>query len=254
MYEQSLLQVGLTKDQAMVYEALVKNGPSPASRIARKTPLSRPLVYKILGELAEMELVDKKEEDGKISIFAPAHPLKLKDFVEKKIEHANNAKTALDGVLEKLSSDFNLISGRPGVRFLDGLEGMRKIYDDILMTGEDFYLIRPIFGAEFEEKMLPIISEFVKERMRKGIKVTAITPNDATSAGQNAENDAASLITRTLVDVSKYNSPVEINIYGNKIAILSYDKEFIGIVIESPQISKALKQLIALVALGAVKN
>lgn len=253
MYEQSLLQVGLTKDQATVYEALVKNGPSPASRIARKTPLSRPLVYKILGELAEIELVDKKEEDGKVSIFAPAHPLKLKDFVEKKIEHANNAKTALEGVMGKLSSDFNLISGRPGVRFLDGLEGMRKIYDDILQTGEDFFLIRPIFGAEFEEKMVPIISEFVKERIRKSIKVTAITPNDANSQ-QNSENDAASLITRTLVDVSQYDSPVEINIYGNKIAILSYDKEFIGIVIESPQISKALKQLAVLAALGAARD
>lgn len=253
MYEQSLLQVGLTKDQATIYETLVKNGPSPASKIARKTPLSRPLVYKILGELMEMELVDKKEEEGKVSVFAPAHPLKLKDFVEKKIEHANNAKTALEGVIGKLSSDFNLISGRPGVRFLDGLEGMRKIYDDILQTGEDFYLIRPIFGAEFEEKMLPIITDFVKERIKRGIKVTAITPNDESSR-HNAENDIASLITRTLVDVSQYDSPVEINIYGNKIAILSYDKEFIGIVIESPQISKAMKQLIALAALGASKK
>jgi len=254
MYEQNLIQTGLTKEQATVYEALVKNGPSPARRITRKTPLSRPLVYKVLNELIEIGLVEKKEEKGAVTTFIPVHPLKLKDFVEKKIERANDAKNALEGVMEKLSSDFNLISGRPGVRFFDGLEGMKKIYDDILETGEDFYLIRPKYDKEFEEKMLPVIQNFIDERLRRKIRVTSITPRDETSE-QNAEQDKKLLIDRTMVDLSLYDSPVEVNIYGDKIAILSYDKEFVGIIVESPQIARAMKQLFILAKLGAdLKN
>ncbi len=251
MYEQTLLQTGLTKDQANLYEILVKNGPSPARKIARKTTISRPLVYKVLNELTEVGLVEKKEEDGSVAVFSPSHPIKLKEYVEKKREQADNAKNALDGVFEKILSDFNLISGRPGVRFFDGLEGMKKIYEDILLTGEDFYLIRPKYSQEFAEKMVPIIQEFITERLRRKIKVTAITPNDP-KARENSKNDAKFLIERVFVDSEKYNSPVEINIYGDKIAMLSYDKEFVGFIIESPQIALAMKHIFILASKGTV--
>jgi HTH-type transcriptional regulator, sugar sensing transcriptional regulator len=245
MYEQSLIQAGLSKDQSIVYETLVKVGPSPASRVARKTPLSRPLVYKVLGELIDIGLVEKKDVKGKVAEFIPAHPLKLKELSEKNIEQALNAKTALAGVFDKILSDFNLMSGRPGVRFLDGIDGMQKVYDDILDTGEDFYLIRPVYGTEYEEKMLPIIKDFITQRVKRNISVISITPHDS-ATDRNVEHDNALLLDRTVVDLTAYDSPVEINIYGTKIAFLSYDKEFVGIIIESPQIARAMKQVFGL--------
>ena len=47
-YQQSLTQAGLEKNQALVYEALVKNGALPASSIARLAGLGRPLAYNVL--------------------------------------------------------------------------------------------------------------------------------------------------------------------------------------------------------------
>ena len=50
---------------------------------------------------------------------------------------------------------------------------------------------------------------------------------------------------------NKYNEPVNIYVYGNKVAIISYAEETIGVLIESPQIAAAFKQLHAIVKVGA---
>ena len=133
---------------------------------------------------------------------------------------------------------------------MSGVEGVKKIYDDILLTNEDFLLIRPVFENVFNTQISPITSEFIDKRLRKGLKVTAITPTDQTE--EVAKNDSTFLFQRTWVPIDMYNSPVEINIYGNKIAFLSYAKELIGVIIESPQITHSMRQIFELMRLGSV--
>ncbi len=48
----------------------------------------------------------------------------------------------------------------------------------------------------------------------------------------------------------KYDAPVEIDIFGNKVAILSFGDELIGMIIESKQIASSLRQLFILATLG----
>ena len=249
-YEQSLVQIGLTKDQATVYGVLVKFGTLQARYIQRHSMLSRPLTYRALNGLIATDLVEKKDEPGKVSIFTPAHPLKLKEFTRKKKEEAEDADRALNGIFPKLSSDFNLISGKPGVRFFEGEDGVREIYDDILVTGKNFHLIRSVGVKEFKEKVTSIVKDFIKWRLRKDISVTAITPNDAQF---DTKQDAEWKLTRTVVPVSDYGSPVEVNIYGDKVAFISYRHEMVGFVIESPQIARAMREIFILAQKGAGK-
>ena len=58
-------------------------------------------------------------------------------------------------------------------------------------------------------------------------------------------------MNRFWVDKDMYDSPVEIDIFGNKIAILSFGNELMGIIIESKQIAQSLKQIFILATLGA---
>ena len=232
----------------MVYEALVKFGPLQARYIQRYSGLSRPLTYRALNGLIAVDLVEKKDEPGKVSTFVPAHPLKLKEFTRKKKEEAEDADRALNGIFPKLSSDFNLISGKPGVRFFEGEEGVREIYDDILATGKDFHLIRSVGVKEFKEKINSIVKDFIVWRLRKGISVTAITPNDVQA---DTEQDKKWKLARTIVPVSDYGSPVEVNIFGGKVAFISYRHEMVGFVIESPQIAQAMREIFALAQRGA---
>ena len=68
-YNQSLIQAGLSPEEALIYECLIKNGSSKAGKIALKTPLKRGLVYKTLDLLENQGLVIKHEDKGKVAVF-----------------------------------------------------------------------------------------------------------------------------------------------------------------------------------------
>jgi hypothetical protein len=67
----------------------------------------------------------------------------------------------------------------------------------------------------------------------------------------NKDTDAQYAITRTQVCPDHYTAPVEISSYGDKVSILSFGDEAIGMIIDSPQIAEANRQLFNLARLGA---
>src|SRR3989344_4794563 len=151
MYEQFLSQTGLSKEQAVVYETLVRQGPLPAGKISAVAGLKRGLTYKVLGELEKMGLIEKKDEPGKVLRFEAMHPLRMRDLLEKRTRESKDAREVLETVLPKLVSDFNLVSGKPGIQFYEGIEGLQKIYDDIIATGVDIRLIRSVYDDKRPE-------------------------------------------------------------------------------------------------------
>lgn len=251
MYENHLQQAGLSTEQAIIYEILAKNGIMKAGKLTKLSEIKRGMVYKTLDQLIEMGLVDKLEDPGEVAQFRAKHPLKLKELAKDREQKAKDAQLALEGVLPSIVSDFNLATGRPGIQFFEGKEGIKQIYDDILKTGETIYLVRAIYEPVFEKEIVPVIKDFIKKRVVKGIKVKAITPKDIVQDGNQHKKDAQILFERTWVDKNYYNSPVEINVYGNKLAILSFDNELIGMIIESPQIARAYRQIFMLADAGA---
>jgi len=231
----------------MVYEVLLKNGPLVAGKLTKKTPLKRGLVYKLLEQLVELGLVEKEEKEGKSALFKPGHPLKLKELAQNQEKKAKDAQMILAGVLGGLVSDFNLVSGKPGIRFFEGVEGLKEVYDDILETGENFYLVRSIYEPVYSKQILPVVNKFIKKRVERGISVIGLTPRDYLGKRKpTPEDDAKILYQRIWINKKDYDVPVEIDIYGNKVAFLSFGKELIGVIIESEQISQSLKKLFLL--------
>lgn len=251
MHEALLQQIGLTDDQIILYETLLKTGPIKASKLTQKTPFKRVLIYKLLNDLVNLGLVEKDEESNNVILFKPTHPSALHCLIEKREEQLKNVKTVLASSMPALLSDFNLISGKPGISFFEGIEGLKKIYNNILETGENFLLVRSSYEPVYKNEIVPIIDDFIKKRVAKGMRVNALTPRDQEGRKTTQEEDAKMLYERTWVDPKAYNAPVEIDIYGNKIAILSFGKELIGVIVESPQIAQAMKQLFLMGKRGA---
>jgi predicted transcriptional regulator len=239
-YLQILTQAGLKGDQAIVYEALLKNGPKKASQLPRFVPFKRSLAYKILNELVEMGLVIKKEEPHKVAVFEPAHPLKIKDWVAKQQEQYKNADLALTGFLPKLVSDFNLTLGMPGIQIYEGLEGAQKILADSLTASTEIY---SYIDNEAVNKLYPDINkQYVGQRSKSEIKKKMITVDSAYI------RDHAKSFDKTTTTVRVINSPAPfttiMQIYDTKVSYITLQgKTIISVLIDNPNISKMHKML-----------
>jgi DNA-binding MarR family transcriptional regulator len=108
---QALVQAGLTPHQAAIYEALIQHGPQKATRLAFLAGVPRTLSYRVLTELEAEDLVTKKDEPGRVSVFAPAHPLELRKLAERRIEEAKAAQSLMEEALPDLIRGFDDILG-----------------------------------------------------------------------------------------------------------------------------------------------
>lgn len=172
MYEQTLQQSGLDADQALVYETLLQGGVMTAGAVHKKVPLKRGLTYKILDELAELGLIEKKKEEGKKIVFQAKHPLELKELIEKREREAKDARMALEGVLPSLISDFNMVSGKPGVSVFEGERGIWQVLNDSLTTKGEIYSYADI--ETIAKNIDEINRKYVARRERLGINKKGI--------------------------------------------------------------------------------
>jgi len=142
-YTKEITDTGLSKEQAIVYEILLKLGESPASAIAKAIPsgttLSRPLVYKVLEELISLDLASKSDQTGKIAKFTPKHPVAITKVIDEQKERIERTKKQFLATSGKLSSLFNLSVGKPGVQFYEGKEGVWEVLMDSLTASETIF-------------------------------------------------------------------------------------------------------------------
>lgn len=239
-YLQILTQAGLKGDQSIVYEALLKNGPKKASQLHGFVPFKRSLSYKILNELVEMGLVVKKEEPHKVAVFEPAHPLKIKDWINKQQEQFKNADLALGGFLPKLISDFNLVLGMPGIQIYEGLGGAQKVLADSLGAATE---ICSYIDSEAVNKQYPDMNkQYIGQRNKAGIKKKMIMVDS-----QFVRDHIKSFNKRTTA-VKVISSPVPftaiMQIYDTKVSYITLQgKNVISVIIDNPNISRMHKTL-----------
>lgn len=241
-FEQHLVQTGLSKEQARLYESLVRNGPSLASDAARRAAVSRTLGYKVLDELIALGLADKKEDAGKVARFTAAHPLKLKELIEKREQKAKDALTALEGVLGQMTSEYNVAGGKPGVRFYEGEEGVRKVLEDSLTSKTD---ILQYADVEIIEKRLKKAGDdYLRARARRSIAKKLIVIDSAFTRNLYATvNEEAKSEVRA---IKKGDSPfdVALMIYDGKISYLTLRAETsIGVIIADQSIYEMHRHL-----------
>ena len=243
MYENILEKAGLTQNEAKIYELLLKLGQNKASLVARESGLKRGLVYKILEDLAKKGVIQKIEDPGKIASFKAEHPSVLRDLINKKDEEVRATKDSIDQLLPHLISTFNLAIGRPGVRFFEGIEGVRRVWWDTLSS--DVTEIRTYGDMEFLVKNFDELNkEYLKERLNKKIKKIAITGDSEFVRKTLKDYDAEFTQTRVIKNAPPDFSSTIVQIYNNKISFTTLSSGLkIGIIIEDPLIFQMQKNL-----------
>lgn len=239
--ESALRQLGLSSEEASIYAFLVLHGPRHASRIAQKTGVGRTLVYKILEKLEKDGLVRKDEPPGEVAKFTPEHPSRLRKLLEEKEREAEQTKISFESVIGKLTSDFNAHSGMPGIRIFTELQGLQRLYDDVIREKKDILLIRsPNDDAVPELK--DMVRRQIIRQVASGIRARVIYPLMVDTL-KRMKTDEERLIDRRIVPLEKLSAPSQIIIYGKKVGITSYSFPLTTTVIENPEISETFREL-----------
>lgn len=243
--EQSLIEIGLSRKEAGVYIALLLLGHGTVSQISRRANINRTTGYDILNSLSTKGLVSISGKEPRQEYTAES-PESLSNFINQDIKIKNEALKRAEGIIPELKSIHN-VKDRPKVFFYEGREGLEKVYEDTLTSTET---IRAYANLEYMEAGLPgYFPGYFKRRAGAGIAIRAIGPKTAENlelARRNIEEKRET----ALVPKDKYDFSPEINIYDNKVMIASW-REQLGIIIESTEISDAMKVIFELAWLEA---
>ena len=227
--------IGLDAREAKLYLTGLKLGSAPASLYARKTKLNRTTVYNHLEDLARRGLFTTiKKARGKW--YQPLSPEKLS------IEAHKNAES-----LDRLLPDLEALMGKhhrtPRVRYFEGSEGIRDVYRDTLTAESELLnfanskIVRE-FWKEYD-------MQYVSERVKRGIYLKGIAPDD--EMGRKVQGkDKESLREIRLVSAKDFVIRNEINIYDNKVAIISFssdESESFGVIIDSKEVAETQRQI-----------
>lgn len=242
-----LTQLGLTQLQATAYIFLLQHGPHTPPALALELKESRTNTYNILERLVELELVKRFEEKKKF-VFQAEPPTALERLAVKQREVALERERKLHAAMPTMLASYFAGNEKPGVKFYQGETELKDIYDDQIKSGEPIYIIRPDYNMDLYD--FDFMSEIRHRARRAGIKRYAITPDREKAPKNFEESDPYMLLKRTWINAGDYTSPVEWNAYGDKLAVMSFGTEAIGMIIESPQIADAFRQLYKLLEEG----
>jgi sugar-specific transcriptional regulator TrmB len=227
----ALTSLGIDEKQAKVYLACLELGSATVNELAQKASIKRTSIYNFLKDQKFKELFSEIEKAGKI-LLVPQNPKIL-------VEKARNNLETIKLAIPELTSLFNLPVEKPRVLFYQGEEGIAAVYQDLLSEG------KVVYGFSDYEKMFESMKsidmwKIPKERAKKKIKFFCIAKNGP--MGQKVKRaDEKELRETKLVESIQFET--EINIYGNKISLISFRKPFACVIIEDFAISQTLKSI-----------
>jgi len=238
--ENVLIQAGLSGEQAVIYQALLEKGPQRASDLGKWTGIKRGLVYKVLEQLVAMNLVANKGGPGTVAVFSPAHPSLLLANIERKEKEIALTKDMLEGSLGALVSKYNLLAGKPNIRFFEGAEGVASVVRDSLTSKTE---ILTYADNEAMNKYYPALNqENISLRKKSQIKKRIISV-DSPYIRELAKNDDPEITERRVLR-NVHNFATAMQIYDNKVAYVTLEPErSIGFIIEDRAVYAMQKDL-----------
>lgn len=231
--QQILEKIGLSKHESTIYLALLELGPSYITQISEKTSIHRPLVYKALPSLLEKKLVTKTRR-AKRTIYMAEPPNRLETMFD-------DLRIDFFEALPELEDQYSIKDQKPRVRFLQGRDGTKRVFDDIvrsLKKGDIFYRYSSnTDGQEKKDKYLP--RNYRKMRDEKKLERQVITNS------QTAKQKIAKLERFVKImpdDFGPFEHNVTEVIYGDKVAFIDYGSET-AMIIESKKIAEFQKHI-----------
>lgn len=222
-----LEKLGLSPKEARLYLVSLETGPATIAKLAQKSGVKRGTIYEFLGEMLEKGLLEATVS-GKRKLYAAVEPKKLEKIIDRQ-------KEILNSLIPDLSLLISSGQDKPKIKFYEGREGLLLVYNEILDLPESSEIVGyATFEGVYRVFTENSIANYIKMRVARKIRQKLIMPSDKFTQNHTDKDELRETI---LVPKEKFPITSEINIYQNKVAIMSLGEEKVAVVMESKQVA-----------------
>jgi sugar-specific transcriptional regulator TrmB len=219
---------GLSEKEADIYAALLSLGEAPVIAIAKKAGIKRTTVYNILPGMVTAGLVQ--------TTIRKKHRLFFVENVASLKSRLEDRERKIDSLLPELRSLHNVFPFKPKITIYEGDGGMRELYMDTLNSSKpgdticaftgmnDFY---DLFPKDFSDR-------YIEERVKRKIAINMIAPESP--AAVEWLGSAPQTLRQIKLIKQSLSFKADMEIYADKVALISYRENFIAVIIESKEI------------------
>lgn len=220
---------GLAAEELHIYKTLLKLKQATVLELSKTTAINRTTLYRVLDSLIEKGLVAKIHIKRK-HYFMAERPKRLLEF-----SRAQEAKVR-DLLPELLAIDEEA-SERPKIKFFEGKEGIRVLFDHLLEGREEilsFTYPDNTFGS------VPFMQDFVSRRIKLKVPTRLIAQDSAFARSRKARGPEdlrqVKLVKHLPLEAAYF-------IAGNKVVMFSLKSWHVGVLIENRQIAQGLRMI-----------
>lgn len=253
MFENILNKIGLSTKEAKVYLTSLQIGSQPASIIANKAGLNRSTAYVVLNSLLKKGLVSQFIK-ADVKYFLAVSPEYLIQYIDRLKRDIESQKSEIESLLPEFKSLSIAVGIKPKVKFFEGLEGIKAVFEDTLTCKSEIYCYTSI------DALLGVLEDYIRDYTKRKsllhIPTKTIVPFTEKAKKYNEEfyedRGSRSIPNHRFIPSDKYIFKNEINIYDDKVAIMSLNPdELIAVVIQSQDIVDTQKAVFDLAWKGA---
>lgn len=231
-----VLQIlGLNQKSSQLYLAALELGETLIKPLAKHANLKRPTLYELLPQLHELGLISFGRIGKRRTVIAQ-DPAKLLYLQEEKLK-------TIKGLMPQLLSRYNRTGERPKVFSYEGVEGIKQVYEDTL--AEEFPMRSFLETGEVNSEIDDYLAKnYMPRRARRGIRIKNLV-SGSPGEGEHLLTTKGYYRDNRYLDQQKYPAKIEMMIYGNRVAFVTYAKHSqpMGIIIESAEIAETLRSL-----------
>ncbi len=212
LYSEILTQLDLSKNEALLYEALLSLGESSAGTLSTKAQVNRRNAYDSLQRLIEKGFVFEIRT-GRDIFYQAVDPKKFLEKIDEK-------RLSFEKVLPDLQKLYQNESHQEDVYVYRGLEGWKNYLRDILRVGQDVYVIGGK-GAWSDPRLRSFFQSFTQQAQQKSIEFHVLYDHEV----KTSDSKITSLLKSHYRFLPKsYSSPAAIDIFGDHVVISTVAK------------------------------
>ena len=207
MYQHLLEELGLSPNEAKMYETLLEKGESSISQIAIAAKIHRRNAYDAIQRLIDKGLC--------FQIFSTSENKYNAVDPDKLMELVAERQQQLEAALPILKQKFSKRSVSEEAYIYRGLEGQKNIWRDILRVGQDSFFIGAKAGW-FDPRIESSRMSFFKDANRKKIKFIQLFDYEVKTQIPNFPKHFPGILQYRFLP-PKYSTNSGINIFGDYV-------------------------------------